>query len=92
MLALTVLYICVCTYVCVGHRFSLFAEASCSRFQVCGSVYAVPSHSIRFSFCKWFEPKEAGVGMLEDINPLSSPIDKLLAISSIPVALAECNC
>lgn len=77
--------------VCAGNRFSLFAEASCSRFQVFGSVYAVLSHSIRFGFGKWFEPKEAGVGMLEDINPLSTPIDKLLAILSIPVAHIEGN-
>lgn len=39
-------------------------------------------------FCKWFEPKEAGVGMWEDIKPLSAPIDKLL---SSPVAHMEGN-
>lgn len=77
---------------CVGRRFSVFAEASCSCFQVCGSVYAVFSYSIKFRFCKWFEPKEAGVGMLENINPLSFPVDKLLAILSIPVAPIEGNC
>lgn len=32
------------------------------------------------------------VGMLEDIDPQSSPIDKLLAILSIPVAHTEGNC
>lgn len=77
---------------CVGHRFSVFAKASCSCFQVCGSVYAVLSHFIRFRFCKWFEPKEAVVGMLQDINPLLFPTDKLLAILSIPVAPIEGNC
>lgn len=51
-------------YLCV-----LLAEASCSCFQVCGSVYTVLSHSIRLRVCKGFEPEEAGVGMLRDINP-----------------------
>lgn len=51
---------------CVGAQ---VAEASCSCFQVCGSVYAVLSHSIRLEICKRFEPKEADVGTLEDINP-----------------------
>lgn len=41
--------VCTCVGVCVGeHSFSILTEASCSHFQVCGSVYAVHSHSVSF--------------------------------------------
>lgn len=56
----SLVYLCIC--VCVG---SILSEASCSCFQVCGSVFAVLAHSIGLGF----EPEEAGVGMLQDINP-----------------------
>lgn len=63
---------------------------------VCVGVYARPAAAVsrcvvQFilsslipsgpGLLKWFEPKEARVGMLEDIKLLSSPVDRVLPMS-----------